>query len=198
MKAWRLRDVGDDPSPTWFDSCSNPNPIMNVLIWNCRCAMKPKFKTTLLDLMSWHNPDIFVVTKIKMSGLKANAIIKNLPFEGAYHTETIGFAGGIWLLWRSDIVDVEILSATGQEIYTLIRVNPSSPPWLLFAIYASPRFVDRCVLWDNLKIIANSHNIPWVVMGDFNDMVSQDEKFGGILSIDVEFKPIMSAWTIVN
>jgi hypothetical protein len=30
-------------------------------------------------------------------------------------------------------------------------------------------------------------------MGDFNDMVSQDEKFEGILSVDVEFKPIMSA-----
>ena len=113
-----------------------------------------------------------------MSGAKADNIIRNLPFDGAYSTDTLGFAGGIWLLWRSDLVDVDVLSATEQEIHALIRVSSSSP-WLLSAIYASPRFVDRCVLWDNLKLIADSHNLPWAVMGDFNEMISNDEKFGG-------------------
>ena len=79
------------------------------------------------------------------SGVKADNIIRNLPFDGAYSTNTLGFAGGIWLLWRSDLVDVDVLSATEQEIHALIRVSSSSP-WLLSVIYASPRFVDRCVL----------------------------------------------------
>ena len=27
-----------------------------------------------------------------------------LPFDGAIHTNKIGFAGGLWLLWNSDKV----------------------------------------------------------------------------------------------
>lgn len=112
--------MGDDSSSSCFDSCSNPNPIMNVLIWNFKDAMKPKFKTTLLDLVSWHHPAIVVVIETRMGRAKADAIIRTLPFDRAYSTETIGFAGGIWLFWRSDTVDVEVLSAMEQEIHALI------------------------------------------------------------------------------
>jgi hypothetical protein len=173
--------VGDNPSPAHFDSRSSPHPIMNILIWNCRGAMKPKFKQTFMELVNWHHPVIFVVTETRMSGTKADNILRSLPFDGGFSTDTIGFAGGIWLLWRSDLVDVEVISATEQEVHALVRVSPSSSPWLLSAIYASPRFADRLVLWNNLKLIADSHNIPWAVMGDFNDIVSSDEKFGGNL-----------------
>jgi hypothetical protein len=154
IPSWRLREMGDDSSSSCFDLRSNPNPIMNVLIWNCKDAMKPKFKTTLLDLVSWHHHAIVVVIETRMGGAKADAIIRTLPFDGAYSTETIGFAGGIWLFWLSDMVDVEVLSATEQEIHALIQVNSSPSPWLLSAIYASPRFVDRCVLWNNLITVA--------------------------------------------
>jgi hypothetical protein len=160
MQAWKLREIGDDPSLIWFDSSTSSNPIMNILIWNCRGVMKPKFKSTLLDLVSWHRPAMVIVTETRMGGQKAEAIIRSLPFDGAHFTDTIGFAGGIWLLWRSDMVDVDVLSATEQEIHALIRVSPTSPPWLISAIYASPRFADRCILWNNLKIIADCHSIP--------------------------------------
>ena len=171
--------MGDEPSPTHFDSRSSPYPIMNVLIWNCKGAMKPKFKTTFMELVSWHHPVIFVVTETHISGSKDDTIIRSLPFDGAYSTETLGFAGGIWFLWRSDLVDVEVISATEQEVHALVRVSPSTSHWLLSAIYASPRFVDRIILWNNLKLVADSHNLPWAVIEDFNDMVFQDKKFGG-------------------
>ena len=137
--------MGDDPSPTHFDSRSSTHPIMNILIWNCRGAMKPKFKQTFMELVNWHHPVIFVVTETRMSGTKVDNILRTLPFDGAFSTDTIGFAGGIWLLWRSDLVDVEVISVTEQEVHALVRVSPSSSPWLLSAIYASPRFVDRLI-----------------------------------------------------
>ena len=37
--------------------------------------------------------------------------------------DMIGFAGGIWLLWRSDLVQVDILASTEQEIHALIWVR---------------------------------------------------------------------------
>ena len=93
---------------------------MNILIWNYRGAMKPTFKKIVLDLEEWHNPAIFVITETRIDGSRANDIIRRVPFDGAYSTETIGHAGGIRLLWRSDIVSMDVLFATEQEIHVIV------------------------------------------------------------------------------
>ena len=112
LEAWKLRDSEDASSLTHFDFESNPNRIMNILIWNCRGAMKPQFRKKFMDLVEWHSPLLMVITETKMSGAKANEIIKLLPFDGAAMVNTIGFAGGIWLLWRMDLVQVDVLATT--------------------------------------------------------------------------------------
>ena len=38
---------------------------------------------------------------------------------------------------------------------------------------------ERCFLWDNLKTLSVRHNLPWVVMEDFNDVSREEEKSGG-------------------
>lgn len=63
-----LREVGEEPSPTWFDSKNNPFPIMNIITWNCQGVMKPNFKKTLLDLVAWHKPIVMVITETCMGG----------------------------------------------------------------------------------------------------------------------------------
>ena len=96
---------------------------MNILIWNCRGAMKPQFRKTVIDLVEWHMPIIMVFTETRMSGARADEIIENLPFDGAVVADMIGFAGGIWLLWCLDLVRVDVLATTEQKIHTLIRVR---------------------------------------------------------------------------
>jgi len=119
------------------------------------------------------------ITKTRIDGPKVDEIIRRLPFDGAYSTETIGYAGGIWLLWRSDFVSMDIMLAMEQEIHAIVQVSYHTQPWLLSSIYGSPRFRERCLLWGNLKILSERHNLPWAVMGDFNDVVCDDEKMRG-------------------
>ena len=141
--------------------------------------MKPTFKKTILDLVEWHNPTIFVITETRIDGNRANDIIRRLPLDGAYSIETLGHAGGIWLLWHSDIVSMDVLFVMEQEIHVIVQVSPQSQPWLLSAIYGSPCFRERCVQWENSKILSNRRNLPWAAMGDFNDVTCEEEKFFG-------------------
>lgn len=119
-QVWKLREIREESSLTCFDARTSPNPIMNLLIWNCRGAMKPNFKKTVMDLMEWHQPSIFTLTETCIDGQCADDIIRRLSFDGAYYTETIGYVGGIWLLWHSNVVDMDILSATKQEIHVIV------------------------------------------------------------------------------
>ena len=71
---------------------------MNILIWNCKGAMKPSFRSSIYDLTSFHSPGIIVVTETRISNSKANDILRSLPYDGIHTIDPNGYAGGIWLL----------------------------------------------------------------------------------------------------
>lgn len=90
----------------------------------------------------------------------AEEIIETLPFDGVAMADIIGFARGIWLLWRPELVQVDVLASTEQEIHAIIQERSQTLNWLISAIYASLRFAKRCILWENLKMLANLHDLP--------------------------------------
>ena len=152
---------------------------MNILVWNSRDVLKPNFQEYVRELVRVHNPAILVIMETKLGGEKAKGITDRLPFDGAIHTETIGYAGGLWLLWNSDLVEVVQLADTEQEIHVEVKVIASNLSWILSAVYASPRSAERYILWENLIKVVGLHNKPWVIAGDFNEPLLGEDKFGG-------------------
>ena len=61
----------------------------------------------------------------------------------------------------------------------MIKVRNSELSWLLSAIYASPRISERSILWNNLTNVAEAQSLLWIMMGDFNEVLMSDDKFGG-------------------
>ena len=153
--------------------------IMNILIWNNRGALKPSFQSYIHDLTRRHDPAILVVMETKLGGSRAKEITNRLLFDGAIHTNMIGLSGGLWLLWNDDKVVVEALAKTEQEIHVEVKVRASNLSWILSAVYASPRTEERSLLWSNLAKVAELHNKPWIMAGDFNEPLIEEDKFGG-------------------
>ena len=67
--------------------------VMNIVVWNCRGALKPNFQSHVRELARNHNPDILMVMKTRIGGVRAREIIDWLPFDGAIHTERLVFLG---------------------------------------------------------------------------------------------------------
>lgn len=111
-------------------------------------------------MVQLYSPAIMILTETKIRGPRAKAISNRLPFDGAIHTKTIGLARGLWVLWDSSQVEVLELASTEQEIHAIVKVISSNFSWVLFAIYASPRYAERCLLWNNLTTVASLHSLP--------------------------------------
>ena len=47
------------------------------------------------ELARFHNPAILVIMETRLGGARAKEITDRLPFDGAIHTKTIGFTGGL-------------------------------------------------------------------------------------------------------
>ena len=74
---------------------------MNIIFLNCKGALNPHFHSVLSDLLNRHSLAIVVVMEKRVGGERAKAITDRLPFDGAFHADTIGYSRGIWVLWKS-------------------------------------------------------------------------------------------------
>ena len=98
-------------------------------------------------------------------------------------------------------MDVFVLSSTKQEIHATIKECSNNLSWLLSSIYASPRLVERRILWSNRAKVAQLHTLPWLLLGDFNEILSGEDKFGGRninLNRALDFKGCLDASNILD
>ena len=70
------------------------------------------------------------------------------------------------------------LSSMEQEIHVIVSSTANSP-WLLSAIYTCPILAERRLFWDNLETVAGLHSLPWVITGNFNEVLMNKDKFRG-------------------
>lgn len=51
--------------------------------------------------------------------------------------------------------------------------------WRLTGIYGEPSRAQRSKTWDLLRNLSRDANLPWCLIGDFNNVTSQTDKKGG-------------------
>lgn len=151
---------------------------MSFLIWNCRGAGDRSFPRLVRDCLKIYNLAFMALLEPRISGVKADKVIKRFGVDGFVRVEASGFSGGIWCLWKKCRIAIYVVSTSRYCIH--LRVNPcSSNPWLLSVIYASPQQRSREHLWEELRDISMMSEEPWCVAGDFNTVFYESEKTGG-------------------
>lgn len=150
---------------------------MNILSWNVRVAGGTVFTRVFKNTYLSHKPDLVILTETRLSGERANTVINSLGFERSYKVDPMGFSGGIWILWNPHNITVEPHSTSFFEVHLQIQVSYNI--FILTALYASPKFNIRKNLWHKLSNIASFISLPWLLMGDFNEISHPREKFGG-------------------
>ncbi|XP_060177905.1 uncharacterized protein LOC132607846 [Lycium barbarum] len=95
-----------------------------------------------------------------------------MPYAGSNCNEKI------WFFVQHN-VDVEILLATEQSITVKLQFQEYSKDMVVTMVYAKCSEVERLQLWDNLYLLASNMTSPWLVGGDFNVLLNEEEKIGG-------------------
>ncbi|XP_060182380.1 uncharacterized protein LOC132612050 [Lycium barbarum] len=86
--------------------------------------------------------------------------------------------GKIWFFVQHN-VDVEILLDTEQSITVKLQFQDYSKDMVVTMVYAKCSEVERLQLWDNLYLLASNMTSLWLVGGDFNVLLNQEEKIRG-------------------
>ena len=134
------------------------------------------FRDHAYELHRRHRPNMLIIIKPCIAEARAQAVIDTLPYTHSHRVDPIGYFVGIWLLWNeSPSFFVEIITRNEHSIHVLVKVHSPSVSFLLIVVYALPQFHKHKLFWEYLQNLARHISLPWVLLGDFNDMISDDE-----------------------
>jgi len=84
-------------------------PRLNILVWNAQGTGSREFLNILREHIHMHRPSIIALVETRISGPKAQALYNNIGFSRSIRVDAQGFQGGIWVLWREEVLDLEVI-----------------------------------------------------------------------------------------
>ncbi|KAL2944462.1 Ribonuclease H [Bienertia sinuspersici] len=141
---------------------------ISFLVWNTQGTGNRPFLSALKEVIRVNRPSVVALVETHMDGNHARVVASTIGFDGHLRVDAQGFSGGIWVYWKPNLVTIDDINQSPQHI-TMQISRTGLEPWYFTAVYASPDPIKRQDLWDFLKEFAKSHNMPWMLGGDFND-----------------------------
>lgn len=106
--------------------------------------------------------------------------IKNrFGFANGLIVPSKGRRGGVALFWTRE-VNLDINSYLGNHIDTIVRENECNSKWRITGFYGHPKTHRRYESWGLLTFLHSQFQLSWLCLGDFNEILSINEKAGGV------------------
>lgn len=152
----------------------------SIISWNIRGALGQSTRRHLRDVISQHHPSLFLLYETHGLFVKVEAFWENLGYKPLFLQEANGHSGGIWILSCVNDITVSLTDSIHQAIsFSIQKRNVARH---CSAIYASPTPSNRNFLWDYLSDLRNQISGPWLLLGDFNEILNPNEVFRGNFS----------------
>jgi len=84
-------------------------------------------------------------------------------------------------MWNRVDINVHLIKTDFHFLHMQVK-EKDMDHWFLTVVYASPREHERRETWNQIRNIASTISGPWLVMGDFNEIASPNEKKRGSAS----------------
>ena len=148
---------------------------MKLLAWNCRGLSSPRAVRSLLEVQKRINPDVFFLSETHLDKAKADNVRRRAGFDHLIIHESDGRSGGLLLLWKEE-VNIRLQAVTQNYIDVVIEENGG---WRFTGVYGEPDWRHKARTWEAIRSIKGDLGVPWLLMGDFNEILYNSEKEGG-------------------
>ncbi|KAL7099646.1 hypothetical protein ACP275_09G098200 [Erythranthe tilingii] len=149
---------------------------MKIIAWNCQGLAQPKAVRALKQLLSSSSPDLLFLSEVKTSSTHSiSKALSSCSLVNQVFVPPVGLAGGLCLAWTSNL-SVNITLQNNFLINAFVSCDPSLPFWQFTGIYCPCSSLGKQTFWNLLHSIHDVTDGPWLLMGDFNSVLSQSEK----------------------
>jgi exonuclease III len=123
-----------------------------------------------------YKPDVLFLCETLSTAAKLEELRNVLGFDSCFSVNRQGRGGGLSFMWRSSFnCSITSFSANHVDVEVVDNIIGN---WRLTGFYGFPDNGRRRESWNFLRQLAQVSNLPWCVLGDFNDILSPSEKKG--------------------
>ncbi|XP_031112052.1 uncharacterized protein LOC116016024 [Ipomoea triloba] len=150
---------------------------MSILAWNCRGLCNPTAIRVLADLVCSKRPKVIFLMETFVDRRKMEGIRVQIGYDNVFTVGAVGHRGGLAFLWMNTVV-LEITGYSTNHIDTKLALDIDKPQFRFTGYYGFPERHRRREAWNMLRSLAAQSSLPWVTMGDYNDLLHQFDKRG--------------------
>lgn len=140
--------------------------------WNVHGIGNDKTLRSLRHHLRRHKVQLICLIEPKISVDRVEEIRTKLHFDFACTNQDED--AKIWLLWQS-AVSILILQRNMQSITVQVQHGNNMEHYATY-VYASCLAAERRYMYDGLSQLGASFTKPWMIGGDFNAILSPEEK----------------------
>lgn len=157
--------------------------MINFCMWNIRGLKSRLKKTELSKLIRSFRLSFLVLVETKVEEMNDGIVSSIWPGQNVRWcvNNMDGRAGRILLLWDSSVFLCQRTVCDDRWVWVEGVERSSSCSLRCMGIYAPNVPGERLFLWQRLVDIISNCTLPWVILGDFNETLSPEERSEGSL-----------------
>ncbi|KAH6757435.1 hypothetical protein C2S52_023432 [Perilla frutescens var. hirtella] len=152
---------------------------MNALIWNARCLGSTRAFMEFRRLMADQAPCLVFICETKIHVVRCGSWKSRFQLESLFGVDSVGASGGLLLIWKTPL---DVMIKSYSQGHTDCTVRWQDKFWQFTGFYGNPDCSLRTSSWDLIRKLARGtlmDQLPWLVGGDFNEILLCREKQGG-------------------
>jgi len=152
---------------------------MKIICWNVRGAKKAHILEEVKILKKIHNPDILFLLETLTNDINSQTLIRRMGFRHFDYIPPSNHSGGIWVLWTNERLQAAVLSKETRAIHLLVHDPQCTQNCIISGMYGPAKEADKDIFWNHLTHLNSVFDLPWLLLGDFNELESANDKRGG-------------------
>lgn len=152
---------------------------MKIVSWNVRGINASDKRGKIHKFLESSKANIVLLHETKLSQETFQKSLAKWPRWSSVHFPSMGASGGLAILWKPFTIQGHLIQQ--QANWKMLQVLDFDVSFNLFNVYGPTSTEENLKTWDQLPMLIQSQNSHQVILGgDFNAILNQNEKIGGI------------------
>lgn len=169
-----------------------PSGEMKMLSWNCRGMLSTTAVQEFLEIQGCIRAEVVFLSESHLNKIEADELRCKLGFNSMFLVESDGKAGGLVPFYQSE--NKTELNYLSSHFIDVMFMNDTVVDWRFMGFYGLPSWNEKHLSWTGLRQLHALESYPWVVIGDFNEIVFSHEKEGGNARPNAMMREFRNFW----